>query len=139
MVLGLLLFACQNNLDLTAFPSKLDFGEVDFHQSMPDGGFSPLELSLTNTGERDVDLTVVTFDFEHLCLEGYTSVPNSLGSLSPASNFILMVSVCDYIEEAGERDDLLEGFIDIDYGADSPLSVQWSFTPVLNISSDTGN
>ena len=139
MVLGLLFFACQDSLDLTAFPSSLNFGEVDFHQPMPDGGFSPLELSLTNTGEKDIDLTVVNFDFERLCLEGYTNTPASLSSLSPSSNFILLVSVCGYIEEAGERDDLLEGSIDIDYGADELLSIQWSFTPVLNISTDTGN
>ena len=139
MVFGLLLLACQNNLDVTAFPSTLAFGDVDFHQPMPDGGYSPLELSLSNTGEKDVDLEIVSFDFERLCLEGYTNVPVSLNSLSPSSNFILLVSVCDYIEESGERDDLLEGTIDIDYGADKLLSVPWSFTPVLNITSDTGN
>ena len=139
MVFGLLLLACQNNLDLTAFPSNLTFGDVDFYQPMPDGGYSPLELSLTNTGEKEVDLEILTFDFERLCLEGYTSVPVPLNSLSPSSNFILLVSVCGYIEEAGERDDLLEGSIDIDYGGDELLSVPWSFTPVLNISNDTGN
>jgi hypothetical protein len=135
-VLGLLLIAC-GSIEITAFPSSVNFGDIDFHQAKPSGGYNPTELALTNTGDKDVELEVMTFDFEHLCLEGYDSVPTSLNTLSSGATFTLLVSVCDYIEEAGERDDLLTGSIDIDYGK-STVSVPWSFTPILNIS-DTGN
>ena len=138
-MLGLLLIACTGSLEVTPFPSSLDFGEIDFHQTMPDDGYSPIELNLTNTGEKEVSLDVISFDFERLCLEGFTSVPAALNSISSNSTFTLLVSVCGYLEEAGERDDLLSGSIEIDYGADTYLSVPWSFTPVLNIASDTGN
>ena len=135
-MLGLLLIAC-GSVEITAFPSTLDFGDVDFHQPQPDGGYTPIELALTNTGDKDIELAVTTFDFEHLCLEGFTSVPATLNSLSSGTTFTLLVSVCDYIEEAGERDDLITGNIDINYEKES-LSVPWSFTPRLNIT-DTGN
>jgi len=132
-MLGLLLFACSNNLEVTPFPSSLNFGEVNFHETMPDEGYQSMEVDITNTGEKEVSLEVVSFDFERLCLQGYTSVPASLSSLSPDSKFTLLVSVCDYIEEAGERDDLLEGSIEIEYGGEASLSIPWSFTPILDI------
>ena len=135
---GVLFIACTVP-EVTPFPSKLEFGEVDFQQSMPEEGYQATELEITNTGEKEVTLEVISFDFEHLCLEGYTSVPATLSSLSASSKFTLLVSVCDYIEEAGERDDLLTGNIVIDYGGEESLQIPWSFTPVLNIASDTGN
>ena len=135
---AVLLIACTTP-EVTPFPSKLEFGEVDFQQPMPDEGYHAAELEITNTGDKEVSLEVIGFDFEHLCLEGYTSVPATLSSLSESSKFTLLVSVCDYIEEAGERDDLLTGDIVIDYGGEETLQIPWSFTPVLNIASDTGN
>ena len=133
-----LFFACSQP-EVTPFPSKLEFGEVDFQAPMPEEGYQAMALDITNTGEKDVSLEILSFDFERLCLEGYTSVPASLSDLSPDSKFTLLISVCDYIEEAGERDDLLEGMIDIDYGGSDVLQIPWSFTPVLNIGGDTGN
>ena len=132
-MLGLLFFACTGSLEITPFPSKLDFGEINFHETMPSDGYSAMEVDLTNTGEKEASLEVLAFDFEHLCLQGYTNAPASLSTLSPDSKFTLLVSVCDYIEEAGERDDLLSGSIEIDYGGDSLLSIPWSFTPILDI------
>jgi hypothetical protein len=137
-MLGLLLIACTPP-EVTPFPSSLDFGEVDFQETMPDDGYHAMELEITNTGDKDVSLEVIAFDFEHLCLQGYTTVPATLSSLSQNSKFTLLISVCDYIVEAGERDNLLSGNIEIDYGADTSLQIPWSFTPVLNIAGDTGN
>ena len=135
-MLGLLLIAC-GSIEITPFPSSLNFGDVDFKEDMPDGGYTPIELALTNTGAKETELEVISFDFEHLCLEGYNGVPASLSTLASGSTFTLLVSVCDYIEEAGERDDLLTGSIDIDYGKNT-VSIPWSFTPILNIT-DTEN
>ena len=125
-MLGLLLIACTTP-EVTPFPSNLDFGEVDFQQVMPDDGYHAMELEITNTGEKDGSLEVIAFDFEHLCLQGYTAVPAPLSSLSPNSKFALLISVCNYIEEAGERDDLITGNIEIDYGGEIVLSLGASF------------
>ena len=134
---GLLFIGCASP-EITPFPSSLKFGEVDFQQTMPDEGYMATELEITNTGDSELTLELTVFDFEHLCLEGYNNVPATLSSLSPDSKYTLLVSVCDYIEERGERDDLLTGDISIEYGASEALKIPWSFTPVLNIETDTG-
>ena len=67
----------------------------------------------------------------------FSELPIDLGSLTRDSSYSAVVSVCDYIEENGERDDLLEGSITIEYNDKYTHSLP-GLTPVLNISEDTG-
>lgn len=135
---GFIFLACSTP-ELQFSPEELRFGEVDFSEEMPDKGYVPTELLLTNKSTKDLSIYITDFDFDHLCLQGFTALPIDLGSLSPESSYSAMVSVCDYIEENGERDDLLEGNIMIEYNEKYTLSVPWSFIPTLNLSEDTGN
>lgn len=135
---GFIFVACKAP-ELRFSPEELDFGEVDFSEEMPEGGYSPLALRLTNESTKDLSLYITDFDFNHLCLLGFSDLPADLGSLSPDSSYSAMVSVCDYIEENGERDDLLQGTITVAYNEKYTLSIPWSFTPILDVSQDTGN
>ena len=82
------------------------------------------------------------FDFEHLCLTGFSSTPADLGEIPPEGTYSLQVAVCDYIEEEGERDSLIRGKIDLLHsGSEDPTQISWSFTPVLSVgnqSNDSG-
>ena len=135
---GFIFIACAAP-ELTFSPEELQFGDIDFSEEMPNGGYSPMDLKLTNESTKDLDIYIIDFDLSRLCFQGFSELPIDLGSLSPDSSYSGVVSVCDYIEENGERDDLLEGNIVIEYNDKYTLSLPWSFTPVLNISADTGN
>ena len=130
-------YACTTETFLSVSPDNLDFGEVNFREEMPEGGYHPLELTIQNTSTKDVDLYLQDADLTHLCVEGFTNIPTNVSKLSPNDRFVFLVSVCDYIEENGERDDLLTGAILLDDGT-STYEVPWSFTPVLDIAGDTG-
>jgi hypothetical protein len=136
-VFGLIYIACSAP-EISFSVETLDFGTIVFSTDMPNGGYNPLELKITNEGTKDVDISITDFDTAHLCLAGFESFPIELDPISSDSSYSLMVSVCDYIEEDGERDDLLEGAIQIEYGKLS-RSIPWSFTPTLDLSDDTGS
>ena len=132
-MLGLFFIAC-NSGELTAFPSNLDWGEVDFREVPPEGGFAQEDISLTNTGTQNIDISLRGFDDKHLCLTGLEGKAQDLGTLEPEQSYALRVGVCDYIEEDGERDTLISGQIEITHtGANSPVYINWSFTPVIVI------
>ena len=133
---GFILAACSAP-ELHARPDDLDFGEVDFAQEMPSEGYELQDVTLQNKSDSTLSLYITNFDFEHLCLQGFSEIPADLGSINPGSSYALYVSVCDYIEENGERDDLIEGEITIEYNDKYTLQIPWSFTPVLNLSTDT--
>lgn len=131
----LTLFACKDST-LTALPAEVHWGDIDFSQSVPTEGFDPQNIIVRNTGEKAVAAEILSFDFDSLCLSGFTEPPIDLGELEPENEFILTLGVCGYNEEGG-RDVLVEGSIDISYGKET-LNIPWSFTPVFNISNDTG-
>jgi hypothetical protein len=134
---GLIFIACSSP-EISFSTESLDFGTIDFSIEMPDGGYNPLELKITNQGAKEVDISIIDFDTSHLCLAGFESFPVELDPLPSESYSSLMVSVCDYIEENGERDDLIEGILQIEYDKLSS-SIPWSFTPTLDLSEDSGS
>lgn len=139
----LLAVACRAPGSLQVDPDALDWGEVDFYEEMPEGGYDPTTLTLTNTGERSLEVTLPGFDHEHLCLEGFTDDQEdvALPTLEPGSTYLLVVGVCGYRVEgsSSERDTLVEGEITFTHGGEgSPVAVPFSFTPVKNIPVDTG-
>ena len=148
ILLGLI--GCDSDAELTAFPSKITWGEIDFRQAKPETGYSPTTIDLNNTGEEKIDSISIDRldlnidkecpgknDCNRLCLQGFDKTPAELGSLTAGSSYSFVVSVCDYIEETGERDEEITGQIEISHsGSNSPITVNWSFTPVFQLESD---
>jgi hypothetical protein len=138
-VLGLsLLSACASSGLVTAFPTSLDFGTVDFIDDVPDGGFAPTELTVRNGGESDLAILLTDIDFERLCVAGFAASPIDIGTLSPGSSYVLTVGVCGYDREGGERDTLVSGSFNIDAEGAETVAVPWSFTPTLGLGEDSG-
>ena len=130
-MLAFLLFACGPTGELSVFPSRLDFGEVNFQDEKPEEGYGALTVALKNVGETDLELSVSNVDFEHLCMQGFDTAPIDLGRLTPNQTYTIKVGVCDYSRESGERDNLISDVIRVEHtGQNSPFEIQWSFTPV---------
>ena len=153
-MLAYLLIACAEPSELSAMPSSIDWGNINFTESMPEEGYSAETITLTNTGEKDIEEIIIedlqedfqvsgeagvcppNEDCNHLCLQGFDTTPASLlqGSLPAGETFNAVVSVCNYIEQTGERDDELTGKIKISFSdSDKPIYIDWSFTPIENI------
>ena len=138
-MLAWLILGCSNGGgELTALPSTLDWGEVDFHSAMPEDGYGAQDMFLANTGDEDVELELSGFDFGLLCLQGFTEAPASLGRLGPGQTYSLVVGVCNYVPENGMGSQV-DGSITVTHtGEGGELSVPRSFTPVRRIAEDTG-
>ena len=65
--------ACGGPVNIIPEPGNLDFGTVDFSADMPDGGYAPITLNLTNAGEGEVEIALRSFPFEYLCIPGFTN------------------------------------------------------------------
>ena len=128
---GFIFLAC-NGAELKAFPSSIAWGEVDFRPAMPEEGYDPQSIQLNNTGTGVIEISLQSFDADHICLQGFDSAPEDLGALEEEQTYTLVVSACNYIEEEGERDQEITGTIQISHsGKESPLQIDWSFTPVF--------
>lgn len=135
MMVLLAMIGCQDST-LTALPAEIVWGDVDFSLSAPSDGYDPQSVIVRNTGEKTVKAEIQGFDFELLCLSGFTELPVELGELEPDNEFILTIGVCNYNEEGG-RDIMVEGNIEVGYDNET-LDIPWSFTPVFNIGNDSG-
>lgn len=133
-----LLSACGSAGLVTAFPTSLDFGAVDFLDDVPSGGFAPTVLTVRNGGEADLAIALTDVDFERLCVAGFAASPIDIGTLSPGSSYVLTVGVCGYDREGGERDTLVSGAFTIEADGAEPVVVPWSFTPTLGLGGDSG-
>ena len=132
-MLGIIFMGCAGG-ELTAFPSKIIWGDIDFQSSMPDTGYSAQSISLTNTGTTNIELSLEEYDDIHICLDGLEGAPQNLGILEPEQSYSLLVGACGYQPDQGERDQEITGTIYVSHtGNNSPLAITWSFTPVLNI------
>ena len=127
---SLLIFACSTP-EITAFPSSINFGEVNFRETLPPEGYAVQDLQLKNTGTIETTLSLVEADELRLCFDGIEAIPSKLSELEPEATFTLRVGVCDYIEENAERDSELSGALYFDLDGQHILEVPWSFTPVL--------
>lgn len=129
-MLSFLIIACSSP-EITPFPSTIDFGEVNFRETLPPEGYQVQDLQLKNTGTISAHLSLSTADDQRLCFDGIETIPSQLSVLEPEATYTLRVGVCDYIEENGERDSELSGLLSFEVdGAPGP-EVPWSFIPVL--------
>jgi hypothetical protein len=125
-------------------PVSVDFGTVDFKEwptDMPSEGYGSTSVMLTNDGDDTVNLTLISADFERLCLLGISEsmVPYSWPDLATGKTLILPIGVCSYSAEEGDRDTLVEGEILIRSTThEGDLTIPWSFTPTIDMGDDTG-
>ena len=130
-----LALGCGSKGELTVTPARLDFGEVDFQEALPDEGLAAQELVLRNSGAAELDLQVLNLDEAHLVLGAaglVSSAPPTLSTLLPGERLVVTIGVHDYLP--GERDTLVEGSFTLDDDSlDAPVEVPWSFTPVRSI------
>ena len=128
--------ACSSNELISVSPPDLAWNDINFADPIPENGYAPLELIITNKMDNDVEVSISNFDWEHLCLQGYSeSSELELPTLTVGDSFILRPSVCKYLPENGERDTEVSGSININAtsGKNSlTVNVPWVFTPVLD-------
>jgi hypothetical protein len=147
LILFPLLVACSGPEGvLVVDPPAIDWGEVDFLQnpSVPMYGFDPVEVDLVNEGEVDLNIRILGYDHERLCLEGYDHEEGviELPTLSPGSRAVLKIGVCGYLTDgtSSELGSLVEGRIHLmNDGADPVEMLEYSFIPVRDQGGDTGN
>ncbi len=125
--------------DLDVEPEAIDWGEVDFLAEMPDGGYAPVDLAITNGGDAVLHAVLAEFDFDHLCAPGFAAdrMPAELPPLDPGQTYAIPVGACAYSAEGGERDTEVSGAIVITAdGSDPEAEIPWSFVPVLGLDED---
>jgi hypothetical protein len=132
--LGAGLSGCGAKSTLSLSPAEIAWGEVDFQQDQPEGGYDPQQLLIENTGDAEVEVELVTFDFAHLCLPGFDSAPATIGAVAAGESFSLFIGVCDYDPAAGERDTEISGTIAVGVvDSEDVAEATFSFTPVERI------
>ncbi|HNC95769.1 MAG TPA: hypothetical protein PKY30_23120 [Myxococcota bacterium] len=105
------LLACGGPpVELEFSPDPLDFGEVPYTSDMPEGGFAQKELSITNIGEEEFNLSLAAHDEAWFCVEGIpdTNEVTELGLLNPGSTYLLQVGICDHAPGTFDSDQELE-------------------------------
>ena len=136
-----LLLGCTKT-EITYTPNVIEWGEINFHNSMPENGYDEQNIVFQNVGKKQISLLVLGFNTEYFCIVGEDGSEITISDLEPSQIFEISVAVCDYIEEEGQRDEFLEGEFEIlDQTKNSPErigSIEWSFTPVVNILEDNG-
>ena len=136
-----LLLGCTKT-EITYTPDVIEWGEINFYDDMPENGYDEQNIVFQNIGKKQISLFVSGFDSEYFCLLGQERDSISLSNLEPNQIFSVSVSVCDYIEENGQRDEELNGTFEIfdeTQGTQKKIgTINWSFTPVINILGDSG-
>ena len=122
-------------------PQVIDWGEINFYDDMPENGYEEQNILFRNNGEKQISLNVSGFDKEYFCVVRETENDFiNIEELNPNQIFEISVSVCNYIEESGERDTEISGTFQIfDSNKNKDVgSIDWSFTPIIQILGDSG-
>ena len=117
----------------------LEWASIDFHQELPDSGYDPLPITITNVSNNDIVITIRNLDEERLKLTGFLdlSSPPTLPPMSPSSSASISLGVISYVP--GELESTIEGAFTIDPGDGlESIDIPWSYTPIRNIPTDTG-
>lgn len=132
------LLACSSEPDITVSPAEVDLGTVDFAMEMPEEGYAPQPVTLSNVGKHDVTLTMLVDDPDHLCVQGFTTYepPYEMGVLPSGMDYVFQVAACDY--EAGERDSEVETSLTVGTDAEpASIVIPVTFIPTRTIDDGT--
>jgi hypothetical protein len=133
-VLLLWIAACAPDVELSVTPASLDFGDVDFAVEMPEEGYDPLEVSVTNIDKDDHEVWIVADDPDHLCVQGFPDAraPYLLGTVPDGASYDLSIAVCAY--DPGDRDSEYAATVAFATETDSePVAVDVVFVPIRTI------
>ena len=135
-----LLLGCTK-IDFEYSPQVIDWGEINFYDDMPENGYEEQNIVFRNIGKKQISLNVSGFNKEYFCVVGETEDDFvNITELESNQIFEISVSVCNYIEENGERDTEISGTFQIfDQNKKQDIgSIEWSFTPIIQILGDSG-
>tara|TARA_B100000925_G_C21780567_1_gene376039 strand:- start:50 stop:466 length:417 start_codon:yes stop_codon:yes gene_type:complete len=135
-----LLLGCTK-IDFEYSPKVIDWGEINFYDEMPENGYKEQNILFRNIGKKQISLNVSGFNKEYFCVVGETESDFvNITELESNQIFEISVSVCNYIEENGERDTDISGTFQItDQAKNNDIgSIDWSFTPTIQILGDSG-
>ena len=108
-------------------PSPLELGTVLFPAEMPEGGYASAEVAVVNVGEEAAALTLLPWEGDRLCVEGFpdATAGGELASMSPGSTYLLVVQVCGHI--AGDFETTVEEQLSLSAatGERFDLAVSW--------------
>ena len=128
--------------EITYSPDIIEWGEINFYDEMPENGYDEQNIVFQNIGKKQISLLVSGFNSEYFCIADEEKDYVYMADLYPNQIFEVSVSVCDYMEEYGQRDELVEGEFEIfdeTKGAKTKIGhIDWSFTPVIHILEDSG-
>lgn len=127
----LLLLAACGSAELSTSPESLTFGEIDFNEDRPDGGYAPLELRLSNIGSRDLDLTLPSVEDRRLIIGARFEESPRLPTLEPGQDTVLTIGIAEY--EPGELTTTVEGtFLIRGEQLRDDVRVPYSYQPTRN-------
>jgi hypothetical protein len=137
----LVLFLGCTQTEIEYSPSLIEWGEINFHDEMSETGYDEQNIVFRNIGEKQISLNVSGFDREYFCVVGEEENDFiNITDLEPNQIFEISVSVCNYMEEEGQRDQEISGQFQIsDQRKNKDIGhIDWSFTPVIQILGDSG-
>ena len=138
----LFLFACSSDPLISLNPDSVSWGEINFAEATPSDGYAPTQVVVFNESEEEIALSLTSFDWDHLCLVGFSNSGETLelATLTGQTSFVVQLSVCNYNPDQGERDTEVSGQFLLQAEQEkktTELALPWSFTPVLRFG-DTG-
>lgn len=135
----ILLLACARPYVIEVSPAVVDFGVVDFAVEMPEDGYPPEPVTITNKGEDVVlGLALASYDVERVCVQGTPSgdLPIPLGDVGPGSFYLLNIAVCGLV--AGDLDEEVRTEVVLTTLGDPPsLTIPVTWTPVRDTTTET--
>lgn len=134
-----LLAACTADYVVTVSPSTLNLGVVDFAVEMPEEGYTPGQVSLTNDGKGTPVLALAEVDADYVCVVGFTGrdLPIPLGELPEGSTYLLNIAACGYLPGDRDSEVTTEVVVSTD-GTPATIRIPVSFTPTRTIADDSG-
>ncbi len=137
----LALAACSDpQIEFSISPNPVAFGEVDFDVEMPDEGYAPITTAMTNNGTEDVTLSLLDFDDDYVCVQGYFHdlLPGTMGTVAPSSTYVLNIAVCGYLPGERETQVSTEVTVGTD-GEPASFTIPVTFTPMQSGGGDTSS
>lgn len=115
--------------DLIVEPTTLDFGELDFNQTIPDAGYEATQIQISHGLDRDIPVEIYRLDNDRLSLGAQLteSDPPTVNALAGVLS-VITIGVIGY--EPGEVDSTVSGSISV-YSPDlnDTVDVEWSYIP----------